>query len=380
MTINLFDINNVSYNYVETPTISTIIAVNSIVNSNVVASPMSITSFIDLMPVINTNTIGTSLISYHIGLSSLVNSNVVESVVIANPINLSSVNNPNIIGGVSLNYQIVLFEIDNEDLSNVVNEPSVSEPINLSSITNVNNISTNILSKGYPISSIINNNVIGLLGITQVASGIGLGSIVNTNTVLFDFNYYNIINLSSIVNVNNIAGVGLQQGNIILGSITNFNNIPHLGINVNKSNSILGTVGRKESDSYVYKSQYIYSDFSFSFNIHPLTGDLGKLYDEDSINQSLETIIFTNKFERPFEDYDISGSIRKYLFELATDGLIKNEIKNQLFEAIINHEPRILIIDVIVETVDKHSIEVSIYYKIKKTDKVIKFTRILTST
>lgn len=121
------------------------------------------------------------------------------------------------------------------------------------------------------------------------------------------------------------------------------------------------------------KLNFKYSDFNISFLSHPLTGDLGILYDEDSINQSLKNIVFTNKHERPYDDYDISSNIQNYLFELNNSAFLNKEVRDSLYTTIQNHEPRINIIDIIVTSTNKHSIKVDLYYKIRKTDKISKF-------
>lgn len=146
-----------------------------------------------------------------------------------------------------------------------------------------------------------------------------------------------------------------------------------IGVNNPPIKIPLGKPTLKSNNTYFEKTKFQYSDFNISFLNHPLTGDLGILYDEDSINQSLKNIVFTNKHERPYDDYDISSNIQNYLFELNNSAFLNKEIRDSLYTSIQNYEPRINIIDIIVDSTNKHSIKVDLYYKIRKTDKISKF-------
>ena len=70
--------------------------------------------------------------------------------------------------------------------------------------------------------------------------------------------------------------------------------------------------------------------FSYDFLPHPVTGDIARLYDVDAINQSLNNILKTRKFERPFEHYNVSSQIRSLLFALS-DNLMATELRSESF-------------------------------------------------
>ena len=64
----------------------------------------------------------------------------------------------------------------------------------------------------------------------------------------------------------------------------------------------------------------LYSDLNFFFKPSPLytsqglSGDVLRVYDGDSIRQSLRTIVLTNPFERPFNS-NFGAGLRRFLFE-----------------------------------------------------------------
>lgn len=89
-----------------------------------------------------------------------------------------------------------------------------------------------------------------------------------------------------------------------------------------------------------------YSDFDFDLD-KISTGDITTLTDEESINQSIKNILFTNRGEVFFEPLFGSG-INKLLFEKinpVTEYLLKKEIRY----AVENYEPRIKINNISIE-------------------------------
>lgn len=157
--------------------------------------------------------------------------------------------------------------------------------------------------------------------------------------------------------------------NKISPSVIGFKDIPVVGVEV-----------IRKTQNTTIKKNFLFSDFSYEFLPHPVTGDIARLYDIDAINQSLNNILKTKKFERPFEHYNVSSQIRSLLFALS-DNLMSTELRSEVFQAIVNNEPRINLLDIIVEsTPDKHELFVKILYKIKTFDKVNTFKTIITRT
>ena len=85
----------------------------------------------------------------------------------------------------------------------------------------------------------------------------------------------------------------------------------------------------------------LYSDIDINFTPHPVTGDITKKTDYSAISQSIQNLLMTNHYEKPFRP-EYGTNIRKLLFEpmdLMTASILNEEIRN----SIKNFEPRVLI-------------------------------------
>lgn len=190
-----------------------------------------------------------------------------------------------------------------------------------------------------------------------------------------------------------------------LKTLTTFNNKSlFYPVNIG-SNRIISLVGLAENISYIFspsvnveniaykgvlkkrptivrpkKFKFKFSDISFDMFPHPLTGDVPVIYDVDAINQSLNNILKTRTFERPFSSYNISSKIHELLFELS-GATLEAELKNVIFNAIVNSEPRILLYEINVKNKpETNSVSIQIYYQIRTIDTIEKFETVLTRT
>ena len=93
--------------------------------------------------------------------------------------------------------------------------------------------------------------------------------------------------------------------------------------------------------------QEIFSDLDLSFIAHPITGNVGRKTNRESVRQSVKSLILTDYFERPFKS-DIGCSIRYFLFELFTPP-VKQQMERAIKEVIKNYEPRADVFEVLVE-------------------------------
>ena len=93
--------------------------------------------------------------------------------------------------------------------------------------------------------------------------------------------------------------------------------------------------------------QEIFSDLDLSFIAHPITGNVGRKTNRESVRQSVKSLILTDYFERPFKS-DIGCSIRYFLFELFTPP-VKQQMERAIKEVIKNYEPRADVLEVLVE-------------------------------
>lgn len=86
------------------------------------------------------------------------------------------------------------------------------------------------------------------------------------------------------------------------------------------------------------KISRLYKDLDLAFTPNPVTGDVSKKIDVNAVKQSLNILMQTNFYERPFEP-EKGANLRGYLFEPISNllaGLIQNTIKN----IIETYEPR----------------------------------------
>jgi len=106
-----------------------------------------------------------------------------------------------------------------------------------------------------------------------------------------------------------------------------------------------------------------FKDISFSFQSHPITGDLITLSNENAIARSLRNLVLTAYTERLF-NRDIGCNVKQSLFEnidIATGAVIENSIT----ATIENNEPRVNLIRVIAQPdVNNNTFVVTVNYEI----------------
>lgn len=113
-------------------------------------------------------------------------------------------------------------------------------------------------------------------------------------------------------------------------------------------------ISRADALTGTIKQQEYFSDFLNNFNKTPIGNQLGRVINEDAVNQSLRNIITTNVGERPFQP-NIGSDVYKMLFEPMSVQEFRggNSVTNLEFlirNAIEKGEPRVVLIDVTVKT------------------------------
>jgi phage baseplate assembly protein W len=88
----------------------------------------------------------------------------------------------------------------------------------------------------------------------------------------------------------------------------------------------------------------LFSDFLDDLTPHPITKDLGRVKNEQSIKQALKNIILTNLGERPFQP-NIGSDVNASLFE-PNDNIMEENLRFAIQNAIRFHEPRVNLLDV----------------------------------
>tara|TARA_B110001454_G_scaffold158002_1_gene147302 strand:+ start:265 stop:678 length:414 start_codon:yes stop_codon:yes gene_type:complete len=104
-------------------------------------------------------------------------------------------------------------------------------------------------------------------------------------------------------------------------------------------------------------------DLDLDFTAHPVTKDIVFKKDVEAVKRSVRNLIRTNRYERPFQP-DIDGGVTRYLFELATPHT-KLDIKTSIRLCLRNHEPRVSVIDIIVDgDLDKNGFNVTLIFRV----------------
>lgn len=122
-----------------------------------------------------------------------------------------------------------------------------------------------------------------------------------------------------------------------------------------------------------------YSDLDAAFIMNPGTRDLSMRTDESAVKFAVKNLILTMNFERPF-DSTIGSQVKTLLFEPFTD-ITKIILKKVILNTLINHEPRIEVLNVqVIDNIDLNSVDINIIFKIINTNKPLSITVALDRT
>jgi len=108
-----------------------------------------------------------------------------------------------------------------------------------------------------------------------------------------------------------------------------------------------------------------YSDVLTSFDKNPLTGYLARVTNEESVKQSLKSLMLTQRTERPFQPW-LGTRIQSLLFDLNTN-FTETVIIQEIRETIEICEPRVSVDDVKIrgtQDYDSNEINITIEFQI----------------
>lgn len=106
-----------------------------------------------------------------------------------------------------------------------------------------------------------------------------------------------------------------------------------------------------------------FKDISLSFQPHPVTGDLQVLKNENAIRRSVRNIVETVPFEKFFNS-SFGSEVRSSLFDFVDFGTA-SIIKDQIETAILNFEPRVEVVNIVVKpNQDANAFSVEIVFNI----------------
>ena len=110
-----------------------------------------------------------------------------------------------------------------------------------------------------------------------------------------------------------------------------------------------------------------FKDISMSFETNPLNEDLIALKNSSAIARSIRNIVFTQPGEKFFNP-EFGSRVSESLFEIV-DEASTIAIRDEIRSSIINYEPRVNLLDVIVNpNPDENEMDVSITYEIVGID------------
>ena len=110
-----------------------------------------------------------------------------------------------------------------------------------------------------------------------------------------------------------------------------------------------------------------FKDISMSFETNPLNEDLIALKNSSAIARSIRNIVFTQPGEKFFNP-EFGSRVSESLFEVV-DEVSTIAIRDEIRSSIINYEPRVNLLDVIVNpNPDENEMNVTIKYEIVGID------------
>ena len=105
-----------------------------------------------------------------------------------------------------------------------------------------------------------------------------------------------------------------------------------------------------------------FRDLDLNFTRHPVTNDVAVRVGDQAVIRSVRNLVNLNFYEKPFHS-EIGGAVRQLLFENLSP-LTAQNLKDQIVKVIENFEPRVKLIEVIVQATDSQNyfnVEIKFY-------------------
>jgi len=133
---------------------------------------------------------------------------------------------------------------------------------------------------------------------------------------------------------------------------------------------------RAETVNGIKKKTEFFSDFLNSFAKTPYGDQLGRVTNEQCINQALKNLILTNLGERLFQP-SVGSSIMSSMFEI-NDQSTLSTLEFFIQNTIKNDEPRVNPLKIeALSTLDEHQIEINIVYSLINNPTPVSFSFLL---
>jgi phage baseplate assembly protein W len=105
-----------------------------------------------------------------------------------------------------------------------------------------------------------------------------------------------------------------------------------------------------------------FRDLDLNFTRHPATNDVATRIGDQAIIRSLRNLVNMANYDKPFHP-EVGGVIRQLLFE-NVNAMTAQNIKTAVKDVINNFEPRVSLIDVVVQTqedMNRYDVSISFY-------------------
>lgn len=136
-------------------------------------------------------------------------------------------------------------------------------------------------------------------------------------------------------------------------------------------------MSRAAKETTLTKQPIIYSDFMNNLDLHPLSGDLAKITNAESVKQSIKNLVLTSYGERLFNP-TVGSNVYKTLFE-PLNGFTLNDMQDHIVNTITFNEPRANLIEVVVSGVpnNDNAVAATIVFSLINTNEVASLNLIL---
>jgi len=118
---------------------------------------------------------------------------------------------------------------------------------------------------------------------------------------------------------------------------------------------------RADRYTQLQKIPDLFSDFLNDLTPHPITKDVSRYRNEQSIKQAVKNLVLTNYNERPFQP-NIGSSVYRSLFE-PNDAFLEEDIIDSVTRTIESNEPRVSLVNVeVLPSPDENTILINILF------------------
>ena len=106
-----------------------------------------------------------------------------------------------------------------------------------------------------------------------------------------------------------------------------------------------------------------YTDINLMFNPHPYSKDILTRKNIDAVKTSIQNLILTNNYERPFHP-EIGSQVNNLMFELFIPSTIA-ALKKSIEDTITKFEPRASILDInVVDNSDQNAVDIEVTFSL----------------